>query len=148
MNYKSAVAGLLCLGAVGCQKETVVRVVPMEYEQAPRTVYTTQTSYAQPIRYVQPRQTVYTTSYAPAVQTVVAPAPVVYGSRPVIVYDNPYRYNNVYYRGYRNGLRHGYHYNRCYDYYPRNWNYNYHHRHYHNGWHGPRHHHGGHGRCW
>jgi hypothetical protein len=147
MNYKSAVAGLLCLGAVGCQKETVVRVVPMEYEQAPRTVYTTQTSYAQPIRYVQPRQTVYTTSYAPAVQTVVAPAPVVYGSRPVIVYDNPYRYNNVYYRGYNNGLRHAYRYNRCYDYYPRNWGHH-HHRHYHNGWHGPRHHHGGHGRCW
>ena len=97
MNYKSAVAGLLCLGAVGCQKETVVRVVPMEYEQSPRTVYTTQRSYEQPIRYAQPRQTVYTTSYVPAVQTVVAPAPVVYGSRPVIVYDNPYRYNNVCY---------------------------------------------------
>ena len=33
MNYKKAgiIAGLLCLGAVGCQKETVVRVVPMEY---------------------------------------------------------------------------------------------------------------------
>lgn len=139
-------------GAVGCQKETVVKVVPMEYEQSPRTLYTTQTSYAQPVRYAQPRQTVYTTSYAPSVQTVVAPAPVVYGNRSVIVYDNPYRYNNV---CYPNGLRHTYRYNRCYDY-PRNWNYNYHHRwhvphhhhHYrphHNGW---RHHHGGHRRCW
>ena len=146
MNYKKAgiIAGLLCLGAVGCQKETVVRVVPMEYEQSPRTVYTTQISYEQPIRYAQPRQTVYTTSYASAVQSVVAPAPVVYGSRPVIVYDNPYRYNNV---CYPNGLRHVYRYNRWYDCYPRNWGHH-HHRYHHHGWHGPRHHHGGHGHCW
>ena len=149
MNYKKAgiIAGLLCLGAVGCQKETVVRVVPMEYEQPTRTVYETKVSYNQPTRYVQPRQTVYTTSYAPSVQTVVAPAPVVYGGRSVIVYDNPYRYNNVYYHGYRNGLRHSYRYNNCYDYYPRHHGYH-HHRQHHHGWHDPHHHRGGHGRCW
>ena len=78
---------------------------------------------------------------------VVAPAPVVYGGRSVIVYDNPYRYNNVYYHGYRNGLRHSYRYNNCYDYYPRHHGYH-HHRQHHHGWHGPHHHRGGHGRCW